>query len=48
LDTFLGLLGIVVYIVAVLALAAGVTFTVIRLSPARSGRKPKPSSSEES
>jgi hypothetical protein len=34
-ETILGLLGVAAYIVGVLALAAGVTFVVIRLSPAK-------------
>ena len=36
-DTVLGLLGIVVWIVIVIALAAAVTWVVVRLSP---GEKP--------
>jgi hypothetical protein len=40
-DTVLGLLGVAVYIVGVVALAAGVTWTVVRFSPAP-GSKPKP------
>ena len=32
-DTVLGLLGIVVWIVGVIGLAAAVTFVVVRLSP---------------
>jgi hypothetical protein len=40
-DTVLGLLGIVVFIVGVLALAALVTFLVVKLTPQR---KPKPES----
>jgi hypothetical protein len=32
-DTILGLLGIVVWIAAVIALAAGVTYAVIKVSP---------------
>jgi hypothetical protein len=32
-DTILGLVGMVVWIAAVIALAAGVTFAVIKLSP---------------
>ena len=36
-DTVLGLLGIVVWIVTVIALAAAVTWVVVRLSP---GEKP--------
>lgn len=40
-DTILGLLGIVVWIVVVIALAAAVTWLVVRISPGD-----KPSSSE--
>ena len=36
-DTVLGLLGIVVWIVIVIALAAAVTWVVVRLTP---GEKP--------
>ncbi len=36
-DVVLGLLGIVAWIVSVIALAAGVTYVVVRLSP---GEKP--------
>ena len=36
-DTFLGLLGVAIWIVTVIALAAGITFTVIKLTP---GEKP--------
>jgi hypothetical protein len=36
-DTLLGLLGVVVWIVAVIALAAAVTYVVVKLSP---GDKP--------
>ena len=42
-DTVLGLLGIVVWIVAVIALAAAVTWVVVRISP---GDKPPPSEAE--
>jgi hypothetical protein len=42
-DTILGLLGMAVWIAAVIALAAGVTFAVIRLSPGeRSGDGSQP------
>jgi hypothetical protein len=41
-DTVLGLFGILLWIVAVIALAAGVTYAVIRLSPGgKSGSKPE-------
>ncbi len=39
-TTVLGLLAFVVFIVAVIATAAGVTWVVVRFSPAK---KPKPS-----
>ena len=35
-DTVLGLIGLVIYIVAVVALAAGVTWVVVKLSPSKS------------
>ena len=39
----LGLLGFVIYIVAVIATAAGVTWLVVRLSPAKKpAAAPKP------
>jgi hypothetical protein len=38
--TALGLVGIVVFIACVIALAAGVTWVVVRLSP--TPRKPQP------
>jgi hypothetical protein len=41
-DTVLGLLGLAVFIVCTVALAAGVTWLVVRLSPAP-GSKQKPS-----
>jgi hypothetical protein len=34
-ETFLELLGLVVFIVAVIALAAGVTALVVKISPTR-------------
>jgi hypothetical protein len=39
-DTFLGLLGIVVWIVSVIALAAAVTWVVVRVSPGEKPDKP--------
>ena len=38
-DTVLGLLGLVVYIVAILSLAAGVTWLVVKLSPSKSQKQ---------
>jgi hypothetical protein len=41
-DTILGLFGILVWISAVMALAAGITYAVIKLSPGgKSGDKPE-------
>jgi hypothetical protein len=40
-DTVLGLLGIAVWIIAVIALAAGVTYIVVRLSPGDRDEKPR-------
>ena len=37
-STALGLLGVIIFIVAVLSLAAAVTFGVIKLLPARDAR----------
>jgi hypothetical protein len=34
-ETVLGLLGVAAYIVGVLALAASVTFVVVKISPAK-------------
>jgi hypothetical protein len=48
-DTILGLLGILVWIAAVMALAAGVTWAVIRLSPGgKSDKKPEQAQTESS
>jgi hypothetical protein len=38
-DTVLGLLGLVVFIACVIALAAGITWLVVRLIPAREPEK---------
>jgi hypothetical protein len=40
-DTILGLLGMLAWIVAVMALAAGITFAVIKLSPGEKPKKPE-------
>jgi hypothetical protein len=48
-DKILGLLGILVWIAAVMALAAGVTWAVIRLSPGgKSDKKPEQAPTESS
>jgi hypothetical protein len=36
-STFLGLLGVVVFIAAIISLAAGITWLVVRLSPPSNG-----------
>jgi hypothetical protein len=38
-DTVLGLLGLVIYVVAVISVAAGMTWLTVRLTPAK---KPQP------
>jgi hypothetical protein len=40
-DSFLGLLGLVVYAASVISLASGVTWLVVKLFPAKE-KKPKP------
>jgi hypothetical protein len=35
-DTVLGLLGLAVYMAAVVGLASGITFLVVKLSPSKS------------
>jgi hypothetical protein len=35
-ETVLGLIGLLVYIVGIVALAAGVTWIVVKLSPSKS------------
>jgi hypothetical protein len=40
-DTVLGLFGMLLWIVAVMALAAGITFAVIKLSPGEKPKKPE-------
>ena len=46
-DTVLGLIGLVIYIVVVVSLAAGVTWVVVKLSPSKaqkqlSAKSPQP------
>ena len=38
-ETVLGLLGMAVYLVAVVSLAAGVTWLVVKLSPSKSQKQ---------
>ena len=44
--TVLGLIGIVLFCTAVIALAAGVTWLVVKISPAKPA-KPKPTEPKE-
>jgi hypothetical protein len=41
-DTFFGLVGILIFATCVIALAAGVTWVVVKVSPAEKPDKPKP------
>jgi len=43
LETALGLIGMVVFIVATIGLAAGVTYAIVRISPSSRKAKAKPS-----
>jgi len=45
-TTLLGLLGLALFIVGVVSLAAGVTWTVVKITPAE--RRPKPSGTSSS
>ena len=45
-GTILGLLGVAIFIPCVIALAAGVTWTVVRISPAPSKAGAKPAAPE--
>jgi len=42
-HTILGLLGLLVYIVFVLAFSSAVTFAVVKISPAKSAKQPQKS-----
>ena len=44
-ETVLGLLLFVVYIAAIISAAAGVTWLVVRLSPAKKPKDPAPTES---
>jgi hypothetical protein len=41
-TTVLGLLELAFYVVSILALSAGVTYAVVRISPAKSAKPAKP------
>lgn len=38
-DTVLGLLELLLYVLAILALSAAVTFAVVKISPAKSAKR---------
>ena len=38
-ETVLGLIGLVIYIVTIISLAAGVTWIVVKLSPSKSQKQ---------
>jgi hypothetical protein len=38
-DTVLGLIGLVIYIIGIVSLAAGVTWLVVKLSPSKSQKQ---------
>jgi hypothetical protein len=42
-DTALGLLELALYVVSILALSAGMTLAVVKISPAQSAKKQKQS-----
>jgi hypothetical protein len=42
LETVLGLIGMVIFIVAAIALAAGVTWLVVKITPSGPKKKPEP------
>lgn len=44
--TVLGLLGMTLYIVCVIALAAAITWVVVKISPATTGKKPEAKSGD--
>jgi hypothetical protein len=39
-STVLGFFGLIIYIACVIALAAGITWLVVKISPATVGKKP--------
>jgi hypothetical protein len=44
LETVLGLIGMVIFIVATIALAAGITWIVVKVTPSAPRKKPETSS----
>jgi hypothetical protein len=46
-DTFLGLVELVLYVLTILALSAAVTYGVVRISPAQSAKQSSDKGSEK-
>ena len=46
-DTVLGLLGMAVYMAAVIGLASGITFLVVKLSPSKSVKEIEQQNAEQ-
>jgi hypothetical protein len=47
LATVLGLIGMVIFIAATIAVAAGITWVVVKVTPTAPRKKPKPEPSAE-
>jgi hypothetical protein len=48
LETVLGLIGMVIFIVATISLAAGITWLVVKITPSEPRKKPAPAPASES
>jgi hypothetical protein len=47
LETVLGLIGMVLFIVATISLAAGITWVVVKVTPSGPRKKPEPEPTSE-
>jgi hypothetical protein len=45
-DTALGLIGLLLYAAAIIGLAAGVTWLVVKISPSEKPAKPEPATDD--
>jgi hypothetical protein len=45
-ETVLGLIGLVLYAAAIIGLAAGITWIVVKVSPSEKPQKPEPAADE--